>query len=213
MHNGSYMLLHTRSHMFTGVHAQKCSALMNKGGNLSLTLGDMQWAPLANLFEKLCAQPDGRLLDGFSCARGPCASSSFFIIFECHCHLRVGMWQASLTLASFSVCLPPGPVPPECKEAASCTRGVSLTLSPLSHSFSLLIPQTIFYLNLRQLSHPHIDCVFLTSLSVPWQITQVSVNVSHWINNQTFFERTKWSILKCLAVKAEEKERKWKICI
>lgn len=64
---------------------------------------DMQSAPLANLFEWLCARPDRWLRGDFL----PCtwalgvpslASSSFFIIFECHSHLRVGTRQASPTL-------------------------------------------------------------------------------------------------------------------
>lgn len=40
------------------------------------------------------------------------ASSSFFIIFEYHCNLRVGTWQASPTLSPCSMHLKSGPVSP-----------------------------------------------------------------------------------------------------
>lgn len=61
------------AHMLTGVHTGKRAGLVNESGNLGLTLRDMQSAPLANLFERMCAQPKRWLLGDFSCACEPSA--------------------------------------------------------------------------------------------------------------------------------------------
>lgn len=98
------------------------------------------------------------------------ASSSFFIIFEYHCNLRVGTWQALLNAFKVRPC-----VSGECKEATLWTS-MSLRLSSFvfpsfCYSYSFLIPQTIFDLKPWQLLHPHIFTVPFYSLPVLSQST------------------------------------------
>lgn len=96
------------------------------------------------------------------------ASSSFFIIFECHCNLRVGTWQASLTLSPCSMHLTPGPVSPvnakrqpsepAClcgSQALSFLRSATPTLFDTSNNFWL---ETV-----TAPTPTHLHCPFLFS--------------------------------------------------
>lgn len=130
-----------------GALASNCADHLNRGSNLSQRFDTLTcnqccgqklkwlWVAVCCWWFTLCMR--ARYMPSL-------ASSSFFIIFECHSDLRVGMLRASLTSPPLlpplppprSMCLTPGPVPPEYKEPDLWT---SLTLSK---SFSLFLSTT-----------------------------------------------------------------------
>lgn len=164
------------THVYTGVHTEKCAGLVNESENLSHRF-DTLWHTISAVGKPFSSGCMLGLIGGcwviFSCARGPSACPP-------RPHHRSSLSLSATATLELARGRPRSHSPLlyalNARHGASWMQGGSLLNQHVSPTLKLclfifpllllLIPQTIFILKVWQLLHPHTYTVLFSSLPV-----------------------------------------------